>query len=151
MAEELTIWEDALDRLDVAWCDGAGCTRGSRDQHLAGFRTADAVHLTFPPPEDAEGVEDRTRLHEALRLVGRVEADRTFPDLAGRVRARAAFDFATDSMRAGGSSVPKAVLDDRPNGPGEDVRLFVADEDADAEAPGMVVIGPEVAEAEDDG
>jgi hypothetical protein len=138
----VTIWEDALDRLDVRWCQGEGCTRGSRDQHLTGFRTSDAVHLTFPPDEDL-----RESLHAALVLVGRVEAERTFPELEPRVRAQAAYDFATDSMRAAGQSVPKAVIEARPNGgPRHDVRLFVPDETSEAEAPGMV----EDAEPEDE-
>ena len=131
---DLTVWEDALDRLDVEWCDGRGCTRGSRDQHWAGFRSSDTVHMAVPPGEDED---HRVELHSALRLVGQVAAERLLPDVEGRVRRRAAFDFATDTMRAHGMSVPRDVLDLRPEG-AEAVALYQVDEDAEAEAPGMV-------------
>jgi hypothetical protein len=138
MAEKLTVWEDALDRLHITWCQGLGCGLGSTDQHDRGFVSFEpgTVHLSYAP---SEGASDRENLHAKLQLVGRASVDVLFPELDQRVRSRAAFDFATDEMRAHGHSVAKAVTDLRPG------------LDADVEVPALFDGPTPSADQEDDG
>lgn len=136
----MNTWEDALDRLDVSWCQGRGCMIGGRPEHEAGFRSFNppTVHLTPEPEEKGE------ELHKALRLIGTVAAEQVWPDREPIEQQAAAWDFATDQMRAHKHPVPKAVTDARPGAPDTDLKLFIKDAQAEAEAPGM-------AEQEDDG
>ena len=128
----MNTWEDALDRLDVAWCEGRGCIQGGADQHAAGFVSYNppTVHLT-PEPDEA----DREAFHAALRRIGEASAWTVWPTMDARERAIVAFEFATDEMRHHKLSVPKAITEGRPEGD-VDVALFVVDGASQKEAPG---------------
>jgi hypothetical protein len=137
----MNTWEDALDRLDAAWCDGSGCMLGSVEQHQRGFVSYNppTVHLSAAPDED-----DREALHAALTKIGEAVAWQVWPEMDGPQRGIVAFDFATDQMRAHKVSVPKTITERRPEGDAPDVSLFEGDAQSAKEAPSM-------AEQEDDG
>ena len=110
MTDRSGVWAEALALADVDWCQGRGCRAGSHEQHVAGFTSALSVHKAFPPDED-----DRAALHTALGLIGLVYARQHQQDASPREQKVAAFDFATERMRAAKLSVPRAITASRPD------------------------------------
>lgn len=110
MTERSGVWAEALALADVDWCQGRGCRSGSHAQHVAGFVSTRQVHRAFPPDE-----ANREELHQALALVGLVFARQANPSGEPREQKVAAFDFATERMRAAKLSVPRAVTAQRPD------------------------------------